>query len=495
MNRSWYLVLTPVLLFAVFSAIPNYSLASVDAMAEGISQSIVAEEIPDDWEEQIDEKTKDLPEEVRETIREKIKESIRRKLAEKEAKEKEAEDSDDKDKTEEKKPEEDKEAKEETGPKKDPASEEAKKLKSEMDLYTTRFKYQVTMYEKQIEAQRLENEKSKIDQKLEADRIERQMIAMKRERDRLKLELDLAKAQSSLQKAKNAAKIDESKSEKELLEMALTIESAREKMEDRVLGDEDYPLEPFKNGMLRISTRRIELNGPIMSGAADYICQRIHYFNNKSDKPIFIVIDSCPGGSVIEGFQIVQAMQNSEAPIHVVVKRYAASMAAIITTLSDHSYCYPNAIVLHHQATTVMYGNGRDIKDQVRQLEEISDRLLGPVAAKQGMEVDEFVDLMYKQRTSGDWDVFGEEAVERKWVDHIVTSIREEALRKRPGGIRIPTIRIRPGSEHQEPTGYLERYEVVLPEEVDEKGKRFVRLPRLSPVDAWMIYNPDNYYR
>ena len=84
--------------------------------------------------------------------------------------------------------------------------------------------------------------------------------------------------------------------------------------------------------MLRVSLRRIELNGPIMSGAADYVCQRIHYFNNKSSKPIFIVIDNCPGGSVLEGFQIVQAMKNSKAPIHVVVKRFAASMAACITT-------------------------------------------------------------------------------------------------------------------------------------------------------------------
>ena len=495
MNRSWYLLLTPVLLLALCLCTPKSVYASEEAMVKDISQAVFADDIPDDWEEQIDEKTKDLPEEVRETIREKIKESIRRKLAAREAQESGSEDSDDKDKAEEKKTEEDKEEKEKPGPKKDPLSEEAKKLKAEMDLYTTRFKHQVAMYEKQIESQRLENEKSKIDQKLEADRIERQMIAMKRERDRLKLELDLAKAHSSLQKARLAAKLDESKSEKEQLDMALTIETAREKMEDRVLGDEDYPLEPFKDGVLRISPRRIELNGPIMSGAADYICQRIHYFNNKSAKPIFIIIDSSPGGSVVEGFQIVQAIQNSKAPIHVVVKRYAASMAACITTLADHSYCYPNAIVLHHQASTVMYGNGRDIKDQVRQLEEISDRLLGPVAAKQGMDIDDFVDLMYEERTSGDWDVFGEEAVERKWVDHIVTSIREEGLRKRPGGMRIPSALIRLGSEHPGPTGYLERYEVNLPEEVDEKGKRFVRLPRLSPVDAWMIYNPDNYYR
>ena len=482
------------MLFAlVLLTIPSGSAFASEPTGESQSEFEVRadEEIPDDWEERIDEKTKDLPDAIRDKVREKMKEAIRRRLAERESAEEE-------DSEEEESEESDDDEKEEEEPKEksaeDLASEEAKKLKSEMDLYSTRFKHQVAMYEKQIEAQRLENEKSKIDQKLEADRIDRQFTAMKRERDRLKLELELTKAHSSLQQAKLSSKLAQAKSEKDQLEMAISVETAKEKMEDRVLGEEDYPDQPFSNGVLRISPRRIELNGPIFSGAADYVCQRIHYFNNKSAKPIFLVIDSCPGGSVIEGFQIVQAMQKSKAPIHVVVKRFAASMAACITTLADQSYCYPNAVILHHQASTLMYGNGRAIKDQVRQLEEISERLLGPVAEKQGLSLEEFVDMMYEKRATANWDVFGEEAVERKWVDHLVTTIREEAIRQRPRGSRVPAGLLIFG-EHPEPTGYLERYEVHLPEEVDEKGQRFVKLPRLSPIDAWMIYNPDNYYR
>lgn len=485
MKFHWLLLL----LFSFAMTTSAIALAETDAV-DGLPT--IAEEIPDDWEEQIDEKTKDLPEGIRDKIREKMKEAIRARLS---AQEEETEDeSDDEEKSEDKKDDKEKKEKKEKSPE-DMMSEEAKKLKAEIELMSTKFKHQVALYEKKIEAQRLENEKSKIDAKLESERIERQMAALKRESSRMKMEIELTKGRSALQQAQLAAKLAEMKAEKDQLEANLSIETAREKMEDRVLGDEEFPMEPFNDGVLRVSPRRIELNGPIMTGAADYICQRIHYFNNKSTtQPIFIVIDSSPGGSVMEGFQIVQAMQNSKAPIHVVVKRFAASMAACITTLADRSYCYPNAVILHHQASTMMFGNGRSIKDQMRQLEEISERLLGPVAAKQGMTLEEFVDLMYENRAQADWDVFGQEAVERKWVDHLVHEIREEGIRQRPTGTRMPRIFTIFG-EHPEPTGYLERYEVQLKEEIDEKGQRYTRLPRLSPIDAWLIYNPDNYYR
>src|SRR6202044_541256 len=98
---------------------------------------------------------------------------------------------------------------------------------------------------------------------------------------------------------------------------------------------------------------------------------RIHYFNNKDESlPIFLVIDYSPGGSVMEGYRIVKAMQASKAPVHVVVKSYAASMAAVITTLAPHSYVYPNAVILHHQMSDMAWGNLTQHKEQLKVMEE-----------------------------------------------------------------------------------------------------------------------------
>ena len=35
----------------------------------------------------------------------------------------------------------------------------------------------------------------------------------------------------------------------------------------------------------------------------------------------------------------------------------------------------------------------------------------------------------------------------------------------------------------------------ALVEKTDEKGRPYVNLPRLSPLDAYYLYNPDNYFR
>ena len=147
-----------------------------------------------------------------------------------------------------------------------------------------------------------------------------------------------------------------------------------------------------------------------------------------------IEIDTNPGGLVMEGFRIVTAMQNSKAPVHVVVKSYAASMAAVITTLAEESYAYPNAIILHHQMSSGMRGNLTQQKEQLEEGFEWAKRLADPVAKKMGVSYDEFTELMYKNNSDGDWAEFANDAVKLKWVGQIVNEIREEGIVERPTG-------------------------------------------------------------
>jgi ATP-dependent Clp protease protease subunit len=108
---------------------------------------------------------------------------------------------------------------------------------------------------------------------------------------------------------------------------------------------------------------------------------------------------------------------------------------------------------------------------------------------------------MYKNRSSGDWELFGDEAVKKRWVEHVATTIHEDGVRTMPKGIRLPPQQFfifggeGSAATGNAPQGYMERYEVQLKEEVDAKGKRYVQLPRISPLDAYLLYNPDGYYR
>ncbi len=297
------------------------------------------------------------------------------------------------------------------------------------------------------------------------------------------LALHNSKAMQEQTRRENEHKADMTTLQHDLAEVqaAITLRETRDAYRDTVDRDILYPNEPFRDGVLTISDRRIPLNGVIMEGTAAYVTERIHYFNNQSTTaPIFIVIDRNPGGSVMEGYRIIKAMDASKAPIHVVVKSFAASMAATIATAATHSYAYPNAILLHHQPSGVSWGNLTQQDEQMVIFKEWARRLHATVAKKMGMTMDEFYTVMYEKNSDGDWQEFADEAQRLRWVDHVVTEIREEGIVKKPA------------SEAPKPIWWFFMKDQDTP---PDPKNNYVLLPRLKPFDYYFMYNPDGYYR
>ena len=372
-----------------------------------------------------------------------------------------------------------------------------------------------------LDAKRKEQEALAIENKLEAERLLQATNSIRSEVARLKLErellteklaLDAAKRQASLQI--ELAKVN---AEKEILteqgelskaraeklgndlkslqtQAALEVSQLQNDIAEIEITNKRatyadakpvYLANPLKeDGTVVISDRRIPLNGLITPDTADFVTSRIQYWNNKDRAlPIFIVIDASPGGSVMAGYRILKAMESSDAPVHVVVKSFAASMAAALTTLAEESYAYPNAVILHHQISAMVMGQ-LNLTEQ-REIHEESQRwwtrLAQPIAQKMGITTDELIKRMYARSSSGDWSEFGEEAKQLKWVNHIVTGIDETSVVKDPDSIETPA----------RPTPAA----TILTEQLDESGKPFVFLPHLNPKDVYFIYNPDRYYR
>ncbi len=292
-------------------------------------------------------------------------------------------------------------------------------------------------------------------------------------------------AQLKAEKLSSELKSTQSAAELDLIKLKAEIETI-EAADERDMFADSKPVflaDPLRDdGTLVISDRRIPLNGMIIGSTADYVTSRIDYWNNRDKSlPIFIVIDDSPGGSVMAGYRILKAMEASEAPIHVVVKSFAASMAACIVTLAEHSYAYPNAIILHHQISSSIFFARLNLTEQKEFYEESQrwwKRLAEPVAKKMGITTKEFIEKMYAQKTSGDWSEFGNEAVKLKWVNHIVEGIVETSITLNPDSDKAP---------QDEPN--------ALVEQIDNEGKPFAFLPRLNPKDVYFLYNPDSYYR
>ncbi len=370
-----------------------------------------------------------------------------------------------------------------------------------------------------LEAKAKEQEALSTDNKLQAERLVQATNAMRAEVTQLKLERELmmeklaletakrqiamqgelAKMEAEKEKITEEGELSKAKAEKltndlKAVQSEAALEITRlqndiariETSDKRAQFADSKPVflqNPLKeNGILVVSDRRIPLNGLITAGTADFITSRIQYWNNKDrELPIFIVIDSSPGGSVMAGYRILKAMESSDAPVHVVVKSFAASMAAAITTLAKESYAYPNAVILHHQISSVVMGQ-LNLTEQ-REFHEESERwwarLGTPVAQKMGVTPDEFIKKMYTHSSNGDWSEFGEQAKDLKWVNHIVNGIDETSFTKDPDTV--------------DPAKAGKIAEVA--ENIDSNGKPFAWLPRLNPKDVYFIYNSDGYYR
>ncbi len=339
----------------------------------------------------------------------------------------------------------------------------------------------------------LSREKALLSESLDRDKLERElalrdeqikhedsMLAVRRESDVLKEKIVLLMAKLEAQDVDSKLKIVKLENELTMMD----VESRREQYADKKPLYFEEPLR--EDGTLVISDRRIALNGPITRGTADYVAERINFYNNKNSKyPIFMVIDASPGGSVLEGFRIIKSMQGSEAPVYVVVKSLAASMAATITAVADRSFTYPNAYFVHHQISTVFFGkmNLTQKKEFYDSSQKLWKRVATPIADKMGITTEEFIKKMYEHSTSGDWVEFGTEAKKLHWVDHVVDSIRETAQLKNPDMKATP--------EKELIEAKWSSKEVQL----DEEGKPFTFLPRLFSHDHYYLYNPDTYYR
>lgn len=312
--------------------------------------------------------------------------------------------------------------------------------------------------------------KRKLDSTAARDKASDELAVLERESRLRSRELDLkiARLEQEIALARYNRDIVRVKAAETLRDLVPAADSSAQYLKNPLLED----------GRLVISDRRIEFSGIVTPALAADVCERIYFYNNRSTEyPIFIVIDSSPGGSIAAGYQILKAMESSKAPVYVVVKTYAASMAAFITTLAERSFCYPGTVILHHQPATDTQGNLTQIRETLDFITRWTRNISDELAKKIGLTYEEFVAEMYRHNSRGDWSEFGDGAKKLKWVTDVVETMEEPGIVRKNADL----------PEEQPP---------MLGEfRIDDRGKPYVELPSLPAGDAWMIYDPKNLYR
>ena len=255
------------------------------------------------------------------------------------------------------------------------------------------------------------------DDKLRDVIIEEKKIKI--ERDKLELEKD----QMDFKQDKLEAEIEYLQT----LKRKRQLENELKKEVDNVT----YLDDPITNTSITITDRKIVFPEEIDDGTGNFISDQIAFFNRQSNKPIFLIMDVCYGGSVSEGEIILTAIKSSRSKIYIIVKQIAASMCAIIAGHNKHSYTLPNAIILHHQLSGYSRGNTSEQESDAQFTREWEERLLTPIAIKMGITYKEFIKQMYKNSPKGDWTIFGDQAVKLKWIKDKVTTIVDISITKK----------------------------------------------------------------
>lgn len=164
-----------------------------------------------------------------------------------------------------------------------------------------------------------------------------------------------------------------------------------------------------------VKNRIIYLNGEINGEAAISIITQLRYLATKSNKDIYMFINS-HGGSVNEGLAIYDVMNEIHCDVTTIATGMAASMGSLLLAAGTHGkrYVTPSAEVMIHQPLGGVQGQATDISLVANHIQKIKSNLAAIIASNCGKEVNEVTNDMER-----DYWMTAEQAKEYGLVDHL----------------------------------------------------------------------------
>jgi ATP-dependent Clp protease protease subunit len=180
----------------------------------------------------------------------------------------------------------------------------------------------------------------------------------------------------------------------------------------------------FENQDKKISERNIFIFQDFNTDMANSIVQQLIYFENESNEPIKIYINSM-GGSVFALFSILDTIKGIKSPVYTIAVGEASSAGAVLLSAGDKRFVGENARIMIHEVFSGVIGKTSDIKDSVAELEKIENRLLEVLSKNTGKPVEQIKSDIEK------FDKFmsAEEAIEYGLADNIFNEKTKEKFK------------------------------------------------------------------
>ena len=145
------------------------------------------------------------------------------------------------------------------------------------------------------------------------------------------------------------------------------------------------------------SKRFININGEITDELAVDFTDKILELNLESNEPITVLINS-PGGEINSGLLMYDAIVGSKAPVRMICRGKAYSMAAVLLACAGKRYMLPNSELMLHQPMLGgrVSGNASSIKsisDSMLETKKKINSLLAKHTGKTEEEIDKATDF------------------------------------------------------------------------------------------------------
>ena len=179
--------------------------------------------------------------------------------------------------------------------------------------------------------------------------------------------------------------------------------------------------------------RIIFLGDTIEDHVANLVIAQLLFLDSEDpEKDIYLYINS-PGGVVTAGLAIYDTMQYVRSPVSTICIGMAASMASVLLAAGapGKRYSLPNSRIMIHQGSGGFRGNTPDVFIQVKELEQLNERLHEILARHTGQTVDKI-----RRDTDRDYFMAPVQAQDYGIIDAVYSMAGDPLSQRRdgPGG-------------------------------------------------------------
>ena len=173
-----------------------------------------------------------------------------------------------------------------------------------------------------------------------------------------------------------------------------------------------------------LDDRVIMLMTPVNNISMTSVISQLLYLNVKdSKKPIHLYISS-PGGSVLDGYGIIDTMNLIEAPVYTYTIGLAASMGALIFLNGVKRYMLPHSELMLHQPLGGVSGQASDIEITANRIIKMKKDMNEMIATRCNLNIEEVEKFIDRDRYFN-----ATEAIEYGLADEIISKIEVKKMK------------------------------------------------------------------